>query len=166
MAWLTEMCQWGWILRFQIHSQFHFALFPCLILVGRELSSQLLFQWHACLPAAMLPTRMVINSNPPEPWALNAFFYSLSRLWSLITGKKKREEKETKVWICVSMIHPWSLLIRFVQRDDHPLNSPIRSSLGLGLFYLLREHQPAIVFLVSLCQSMRETGTERQRAVC
>lgn len=83
-----------------------------------------------------------------------------------LSQEKKKERKKKRRWISVSMIDPWSPLIRFIQRDDHPLNSPIRSSLGLGLFYLLREHQPAIVFLVSLCQSMRNPCLYRETESC
>lgn len=38
----------------------------CILLVDQDASSQLLAQRHACLPAAMIPTMMVTDSNPLE----------------------------------------------------------------------------------------------------
>lgn len=35
-----------------------------LLFVGRDVSSQLVLQHHACLPVAMLPIVMVLDSNP------------------------------------------------------------------------------------------------------
>ena len=37
-----------------------------LLLLDKDVSSQLLLQCYVCLPAAMLPTMMVMNSNPLE----------------------------------------------------------------------------------------------------
>lgn len=35
-----------------------------LLFVGPDVSSQLVFQHHACLPVAMLPIVMVLDSSP------------------------------------------------------------------------------------------------------
>jgi hypothetical protein len=54
---LLEVCHWAWALPCQ-------PLFLCLFLlsVDQDVSSQLLLQPHACLPAAVLPSMMAMGS--------------------------------------------------------------------------------------------------------
>ena len=54
---------WGQVLRFSKMTPFP-LIPPCLLLLDQDISSQLLIQHHACLPAAMLPAVMIMNLNP------------------------------------------------------------------------------------------------------
>jgi hypothetical protein len=51
---------------FEVQKLAHSECFlsPFFMVVSQDESSQLLFQCHACLPAAVLHTTVVISSNP------------------------------------------------------------------------------------------------------
>lgn len=61
VALLEEVCFWGQALRFEKPTPFP-VKFLCLLLIDGYMSYQLLFQCPACLLAAMLPARMVMDS--------------------------------------------------------------------------------------------------------
>lgn len=50
-----KVCQWGWALDFNS---------LCPIFPDKDMNSQLLTLYHICLPVAMFPTMMVMDSNP------------------------------------------------------------------------------------------------------
>lgn len=54
-----------WTLRPQKSTSFPVSLY-CLMLVEHEVNSLLLYERHACLPNAMLPPMLVMDSNPLE----------------------------------------------------------------------------------------------------
>ena len=61
VALLKEVYHWGQALRFQKPIPFPATLF-CLILVALHVSSQLLLQHQARLPAVLLPTMLAMNA--------------------------------------------------------------------------------------------------------
>lgn len=78
----------------------------CLSIVcGWGCFSQLLFQYHACLPTALLPTMMVMNFHPEavRRVQLNVFFCKLSWSWCLYSEKERslRQIYKGSQWECL-----------------------------------------------------------------
>lgn len=57
----------------------HSQLALCLLLVDKDVSSQLVLEHHACLPVAMLPPMMAMDSNPLEPGAPHKCLFFLKK---------------------------------------------------------------------------------------
>jgi hypothetical protein len=59
---MEEVCHWG--VGFEVSKHWCHPHCLCFVAVSQDVSTQLLLWCHAWKPVAMLPTMMVMDSNP------------------------------------------------------------------------------------------------------